>query len=133
MGRVNDTPPAGNSVVEVVGRFCGGLDVEGAETVVSVAAGVVVGGTVLLEVVVATFAGSDVDVDVDVDAEDELVVDSTATDDSVASGEFPEPNNVRPPRMSNAVTTAATIPESHAARVPRTTSATSELAGAGRP
>ena len=129
MGRVNDTPPAGNSVVEVVGRFCGGLDVEGAETVVSVAAGVVVGGTVLLEVVVATFAGSDVDVD----AEDELVVDSTATDDSVASGEFPEPNNVRPPRMSNAVTTAATIPESQAARVPRTTSATSELAGAGRP
>jgi hypothetical protein len=94
-----------------------------------VAAGVVVGGTVLLEVVVATFAGSDVDVD----AEDELVVDSTATDDSVASGEFPEPNNVRPPRMSNAVTPAATIPESQAARVPRTTSATSELAGAGRP
>ena len=129
MGRANDTPPAGNSVVEVVGRFCGGLDVEGAETVVSVAAGVVVGGTVLLEVVVATFAGSDVVVD----AEDELVVDSTATDDSVASGEFPEPNNVRPPRMSNAVTTAATIPESQAARVPRTTSATSELAGAGRP
>ena len=129
MGRANDTPPAGNSVVEVVGRFCGGLDVEGAETVVSVAAGVVVGGTVLLEVVVATFAGSDVVVD----AEDELVVDSTSTDDSVASGEFPEPNNVKPPRMSNAVTTAATIPESHAARVPRTTSATSELAGAGRP
>ena len=129
MGRVNDTPPAGNSVVEVVGRFCGGFHVEGAETVVSVAVGVVVGGTVLLEVVVATFAESDVVVD----AEDELVVDSTSTDDSVASGEFPEPNNVRPPRMSNAVTTAATIPESQAARVPRTTSATSELAGAGRP
>jgi hypothetical protein len=125
---VNDTPPAGKSVVEVVGRFCGGLDVDGAETVVSVAAGVV-DGTVLLEVVVGASAGSDVDVA----AEDELVVDSTATVDTVASGEFPEPNNVRPPRMSNAVTTAATIPESHAARVPRTTSATSELAGAGRP
>jgi len=116
-------------VLDVVGLLRGGLDVVTAGRVVAVSGVVVTDGTVPLEVVVATFAGSDVDVD----AEGKPVVDSTSMDDTVASGEFPEPNSVRPPRMSSAVTTAATVAEIHVLRVPRITSATSELEVAGSP
>jgi len=71
LGRVNDTPPGGSNVLDVVGLLRGGLDVVTAGRVVAVSGVVVTDGTVLLEVVVATFAGSDVDVD----AEGKPVVD----------------------------------------------------------
>ena len=106
-------------MLEVVEPLRGGLDVVEDGTVVSGAAVVEVAGSVLL---------------VDVVASAEATVLSTATAGETAlSGEPLGLNRARPPRINTAVITAARTPESQAARVPRITSATSELAGAGSP
>jgi len=125
------TPPVGSNVVAGEFELRGGFVVLVAGTEVS--AGRVVSTTGMVVEVAGIVLLDDVVTEADVEVADATVVDvirSGATTVFVASS---DPINARPPKISRVVTPDATSPVIHAARLPRITSATSELAGAGSP